>query len=364
MSGGQPAQTPAPSEDASSGARGGTQVGDVTPRAKNAATVDDLPPPGRESLRQRLSYWGYRAAWDSVAHLPELIVDPAPAAVGRLWATLGSAGQRAQLRANLARVMGHPSTDVLDRAVDDAYRSYTRYWMDSFRLHTMEPATVMANSDGHQLALVDDMVADGDGGILATAHLGSWDIGAMFTTERNWNMAVVAEVVEPRRLFDRFVDLRRQAGIDVFPLVRGGDMVDRMAGAVQRGGLATLLADRDLGRRGPIVEFFGEPCRLPAGTAVLARRTGRPVATGAFLARGPGEWTGHIQSRIDVSELSVVAGTQAIAHELEAMISQYPDQWHVFVPNWLVDREPDHPVAVSWRETGSWPTGWDPEAQQ
>ncbi len=332
--------------------------------AKHAATVDDLPPSGPESLRQRAGYWGYRSAWEGVAHLPAPVADPAPAAVGALWHRFGSDDQQAQLRANLTRVMDHPDPSDLDRAVAAAYRSYARYWMDSFRLHTMDPATVVANSTGHQLELVDEMVAEGDGGILATAHLGSWDIGAMFTTQRHWNMAVVAEVVQPRRLFDRFVQLRRRAGIEVFPLVRGGDMVDRMAGAIERGGLATLLADRDLGRRGPIVEFFGEPCRLPAGTAVLARRTGRPVATGAFLARDPGQWHGHIHSRIDISGLSVVAGTQAIAHELEGLIRQYPEQWHVFVPNWLVDREPAHPVAVAWRETGTWPVGWDPEAQQ
>lgn len=331
---------------------------------RSAATLADLPPAGPESLRQRLAYWQYRAAWGAVAQLPDSIAARAPARVGSLWERFGSDGQQAQLRANLDRIMGQPSPDELDRAVSGAYRSYTRYWMDSFRLHTMDPAEVVANSTSHQLHLVDEMVAGSDGGMLATAHLGSWDIGAMFTTQRDWNMAVVAEVVEPRRLFERFVHLRRQAGIEVFPLVRGGDMIDRMADAVGRGGLATLLADRDLGRRGPIVEFFGEPCRLPAGTAVLARRTGRPVAVGAFLAREPGHWHGHIHSRVDIAELSVVAGTQVVARELEGLIGTYPEQWHVLVPNWLVDREPDHPVSVAWRATGTWPHGWDPEAQQ
>lgn len=331
--------------------------------AKAAATVDDLPPPPPERLGQRLAYWQYRTAWEAVARLPGSVAAPAPRAVGTLWHLFGNDSQEAQVRANLARIMDHPDDAALDAAVKQAYESYSRYWLDSFRLHTMDPQEVAANSTGHQLELVDEMVAGDEGGILATAHLGSWDIGAMFTTQRNWGMAVVAEVVEPRRLFDRFVRLRRQAGIEVFPLVRGGDMVERMAGVIERGGLATLLADRDLGRKGPIVEFFGEPCRLPAGTAVLARRTGRPVAIGAFLARGPDQWHGHIQSRVDISHLSVVAGTQVVARELEAMIGQYPHQWHVFVRNWLVDREPDHPVARAWRETGTWPTGWDPEAQ-
>src|SRR5690606_5094780 len=153
------------------------------------------------------------------------------------------------------------------------------------------------------------------------------------TAQRNWGMAVVAEVVEPRRLFHRFVDLRRQAGIEVFPLVRGGDMVSRLEGVVRDGGLATLLADRDLGRKGPVIEFFGEPCRLPPGAAILARRTKRPVAVGAFLTRGDDGYHGVIHSVVDVAHLSVAEGTQVIGRELEGLISRAPEQWHVFVRN-------------------------------
>jgi KDO2-lipid IV(A) lauroyltransferase len=69
-----------------------------------------------------------------------------------------------------------------------------------------------------------------------------------------------------------------------------------MEGVVEGGGLATLLADRDLTRKGPVVEFFGEPCRLPPGTAVLARRTRRPVAVGAFLTSGPDTYHAVIHS--------------------------------------------------------------------
>jgi phosphatidylinositol dimannoside acyltransferase len=191
--------------------------------------------------------------------------------------------------------------------------------------------------------------------VLATCHVGSWDVGAFFTAQRRWGMVVVAEVVEPRRLFERFVALRQQAGIDVIPLVRGGAMLDQLETRVRHeGALATLLADRDLTRKGPIVAFFGEPCRLPPGTAALARRTGRPVAAGAFLTEGDDRFRALIRAPIDVAHLDVHAGTQAVAHELEALIRRSPEQWHVFVPNWLADREPDHPVAVAWREGRDW----------
>jgi len=313
---------------------------------RSHASLDALPPAPPETVSQRLTYWQYRMVWEAAARLPRPLAVKAPARIGRAWYHAASVRQKDQVRRNLSRVLGHPPADELEQVVKDAYVSYARYWLDAFRLHTMDPADVLARSSGQNLEAVDELVATGEGGILATCHLGSWDIGAFFTTQRNWRMAVVAELLEPRRLFERFVDLRRHAGIEVYPLVRGGDMIAKMEGVVRRGGLATLLADRDLTKTGPIVDFFGEPCRLPPGCAVLARRTGRPVAVGAFLTTGEDTFEAVIHDVLDIAHLSVEEGTQAVAHALQGLISLAPEQWHVFVRNWLADREPDHPMVT------------------
>lgn len=310
--------------------------------------LDELPPPPPEGLRDRAVYWQYRTVWDTAAHLPDAVARRLPRRLGRAWHRMASQQQRSQVRRNLRRVVPEASDSELRDLVRDAYVSYARYWLDSFRLHTMEAEEVVAAARTVGLEHVDAFRDSGRGGILATGHLGSWDVGAFFTSQRDWGMVVVAELVEPRRLFERFVDLRRGAGIDVIPLVRGGDMLDQLEQRVtERGQVATLLADRDLTRKGPIVELFGEPCRLPPGTAALARRTGRPVAAGAFFAEGDDGFLGAVHPPVRVDHLDVYDGTQVIAHELERLIRRAPEQWHVFVPNWLADREPDHPVVAA-----------------
>jgi KDO2-lipid IV(A) lauroyltransferase len=320
---------------------------------RDAAT--DLPPPPPETIKQRAVYWQYRSVWEAAARLPDRTARRIPGRIGRQWYRFASEAQKDQVRRNLVRVTRGELGDLdLERLVKDAYVAYARYWLDSFRLHTMDPAEVVAASKDEGLHHVDAFRDSGAGGILATGHLGSWDVGAFFTSQRQWGMVVVAEMVEPRRLFDRFVQLRRAAGIDVIPLVRGGNMLDQLEQRVtSEGALATLLADRDLTKKGPIVAFFGEPCRLPPGTAALARRTGRPVSIGAFLTSGDG-YHGVAHAPIDVAGLDVYAGTQAVATELEALIGRFPDQWHVFVRNWLADREPGHPVIAAWRAGEDW----------
>ncbi len=327
---------------------------DARSAERRAAALDALPPPTTESLSKRAVYLQYLAVWELVARMPEPVARRVPDRLGATWYRLAPERQRSQVRANLARVAGHPTTSELEVLVRDAYVSYARYWVDAFRLHRRDAADVAARCENENLGVVDEALAGGEGAILATAHLGSWDIGALWSTHRGWPMTVVAEVVEPRRLFERFVSLRRRAGIGVIPLVRGGDMLDRLEGVVRGGGLATLLADRDLTRKGPVVEFFGEPCRLPPGTAALARRTGRPVAVGAFVTQGDG-YRGVIQGdALDIAHLSVEDGTQAVARRLEDLIGRFPAQWHVFVRNWLEEREPEHPAVATWRAERGW----------
>jgi KDO2-lipid IV(A) lauroyltransferase len=288
--------------------------------------------------------------WRAVELLPPRVARGLPRRIGRIWSRAAPTAQREQVVRNLTRVLGRAPEAAL---VEEAFVSYARYWLDAFRLHRMDVEEVIRTASSVGLHHVDRIRDSGSGGILATAHLGSWDVGALWSSHRRWGMVVVAEVVEPRRLFERFVDLRVRAGLDVIPLVRGGAMLDELESSVERGGLATLLADRDLTRRGPIVEFFGEPCRLPAGTAALARRTGRPVATGAFLTSRE-RYHGVVLDPVDVSSLDLFDGTQVIAQQLETLIALEPTQWHVFVPNWLADREPDHPVVAKWRAGEDW----------
>lgn len=321
---------------------------------RRSASLADLPPAPPETLKQRAAYWQYRSVWEAAAVLPERLARRLPDRLGPAWYRGASSRQRDQVRRNLARVVPDASPADLDTLVRDAYVSYARYWLDSFRLHTMDGDEVVAASTGEGLEHVDAFRDSGEGGVFATGHLGSWDVGAFFTSQRRWGMVVVAELVEPRRLFERFVRLRQQAGIEVIPLVRGGDMLDQLQRRVEdSGALATLLADRDLTKKGPIVEFFGEPCRLPPGTAALARRTGRPVAAGAFFTRGDG-FHGYVRPPIEVADLDVYDGTQVVAAELEHLVRFAPEQWHVFVPNWLADREPDHPVVAAWRAGDDW----------
>ncbi len=320
-----------------------TRPGEEDPPRPGDSALAELPPAEPMSVGQWATYLQYLVVWEAVALLPDSLAPGVARRVGAVWHRFAPRRQRRQVAANQARAAGHPPAEQLDRLVRRAYEGYARYWIDAFRAHRLDVDDVLSSTTDEGTEIIDEVRADGRGAIVATGHIGSWDIGAFFSTARGWRLAVVAEVLQPRRLFERFVRLRENLGLEVVPLVRGGDMVGRLEAIVRDGGTATLLADRDLTKKGPVVEFFGEPCRLPPGPAALARRTGRPVIVGGFLTTPTG-WRTRILEPVDVAKLDIIDATQVIAEQLERLIGEEPEQWHVFVPNWLADREPEHPL--------------------
>jgi phosphatidylinositol dimannoside acyltransferase len=109
-----------------------------------------------------------------------------------------------------------------------------------------------------------------------------------------------------------------------------------------RNGAVALLCDRDLKGRGVAVEFFGERTTLPAGPVSLAIRTGAPLMPAAAYFGPDGTHRVVVRPPIELPEgvprsEAIAEGTQLLAAELEALIRQAPEQWHLLQPNWPSD---------------------------
>jgi lauroyl/myristoyl acyltransferase len=235
---------------------------------------------------------------------------------------------------------GSLSPAALRRAVQRAFDSYARYWVEAFRLPTMTPAELDAGMTYEGFDHITDARAAGTGAILVVPHLGCWDYAGAWVATRGVPLTVIVEPLEPPELFEWFAEFRRSLGMTVVPL--GPDAGNASMRALRNNELLVLLSDRDIGGGGVEVDFFGERTSLPAGPATLALRTGAPIIpVGAFyrgdlhhgLVRPPiaVERTGRL--RDDVQRI-----TQLVANELESLIRKAPEQWHLMQPNWPSDR--------------------------
>ena len=288
--------------------------------------------------KEDISAAGYLAGWSVVKHLPLPIARWVFNKVADKVSDNGKGMD--QLRRNLARVVG--PENVTAELVRKSMRSYMRYWMEAFRLQTIqnEPdlhRQLLAGLEGKEL--IDASLASDKGTILALTHSGNWDMAGVFLVGYDGPFTTVAERVKPERLFEAFVEYRESLGFKVIALT-GGEQppFEQLKEALNAGEVVCLLSERDLTRSGVEVDFFGEPCNMAAGSALLAQETGANLhAVHCFFDDSTPGWGMTVSEPIEVTDTQ--ATTQRIAHAFEGFLRRRPEDWHMLQPQWNVDVE-------------------------
>ncbi|MBM7775928.1 KDO2-lipid IV(A) lauroyltransferase [Actinokineospora baliensis] len=291
------------------------------------------------SWGERLADFGYGAGWRLVRTLPEGVAAGLFRGAADLAARREGPGAR-QLRANLARVVPKAGPAELDDLVRQSLRSYARYWMEAFRLPTMDHAAlhaeIGATMTGNEYIVA--ALAEGNGAVMALAHSGNWDAAGVWMAREHGKFTTVAERLKPESLYNRFVNYRESLGFEIIPAT-GGDknpaavLVERL----RQNKLICLLADRDLTPAGIPVNFFGEKTRMPGGPAYLAARTGAPlIPVGCWFTDHGWGLRMHPPVKVD-GVRGVPAATQALADVLAADIAAHPADWHMLQKLWISD---------------------------
>ena len=228
----------------------------ATPFLTVAAPAGDAARARLQRLAGAVTYGAYRTASGIVRTLPNFAADGFAVPAG-LGANLTRPERRAMIERQLRRVDPTLEGWRLRRAVQDAFDSYARYWIDTFRLPTL-PARVVEDgftTEGYN-EHIEGGLAEGRGVILALPHLGGWEWAGRWLTDQGHPVTVIVEQLDPPELFDWFVRLRRDLGMTVVPL--GPDAGRAVLKALADNEVVCLLCDRNIGAGGVEVEFFGE----------------------------------------------------------------------------------------------------------
>ncbi|MFC0598724.1 phosphatidylinositol mannoside acyltransferase [Streptomyces palmae] len=295
-------------------------------------------------MRERLTDALYGLGWSTVKKLPEPVaVRLGQRIADQVWKRRGSGVLR--LEANLARVCPDASPQRLAQLSRAGMRSYTRYWMESFRLPAWSRDRIKGGFTPADVHYLVDGLAAGRGVVLALPHMGNYDLaGAWVTTKLGVPFTTVAERLKPETLYDRFVAYRTGLGMEVLPHT-GGSAFGTLARRLRAGGLVCLVADRDLSASGVEVEFFGEAAKMPAGPARLAAQTGAlllPVTL--WYDRSP-IMRGRVHPPIEVPQgvsraKAAAVMTQELADAFASGIAEHPQDWHMLQRLWLADLDP------------------------
>ena len=300
-----------------------------------------------ERTREQVADLGYAAGWGVVKQAPRGVSSRAFQAVAD-FATVRNGGGTRQLRKNLRRVVGPGMSELrMDQLVGDALRSYSRYWLETFRLPKMDIRAVVERTDEQTWGRenIEAGLEAGKGVVVVLPHQGNWDVAGAWLVAHHGPFATVAERLKPDSLFDRFVDYRESLGFEIVPLTGGARApMDILRERLQENKVVCLLGDRDLAHTGVPVDFFGEPTRMPGGPAMLAARTGAALLPVGLWFTEDGGWGQRINPPVQIPDGSlrekVNAGTQALADGFAVEIAEHPADWHMLQRLWLADLPP------------------------
>jgi KDO2-lipid IV(A) lauroyltransferase len=294
-------------------------------------------------VRDRLTYILFRIGAAVFGALPESVARKLGIRAGAI-ASARKRTNRPLLASHMRRVLGSDASEsAVQESVDDMYRSYGRYWAETFWFRPKRRDAILKGVERVNFEPVHEAKAAGRGIVFALPHVGNWEIAGVIAEDLDLNLMAVAENLPNPRITDWFLDVRAKFGIDIVLTSdpqRRAKMIRRLKG----GGALALLADRDLTGKGIRVVFFGEETTMPAGPAALAELTSSvliPVVV--YFQDGPG-YRIEVGDPIEIPSSGTRAdrirlGTELVAEALESQIRKQPSQWHLFQPNWPSDAE-------------------------
>jgi KDO2-lipid IV(A) lauroyltransferase len=283
-----------------------------------------------------LEAFGVGAARRVAAALPDAAARRAGRALGRAAFALGV--RRAVTRANVARAFGaEMGVAEREQLARRAYEHLGTSFVEFLRLSTATEAALRAGVELHGEPHLAAARAAGRGAIVASGHLGNWEVAGAGVAAHGHPVTFVVQRLRNPRVDALVTAIRGGAGVAIVDRGMGLRGVHR---ALADNRLVFIMCDQDARRRGVFVPFFGVPASTPTGGAQLALRLGVPFlqcfATRAADGRHhvhflppiapPGGDSGRAGAEPD-EDGAVRALLGEFTRRLEAAIRRAPEQY-------------------------------------
>jgi len=166
---------------------------------------------------------------------------------------------------------------------------------------------------------------EGRGVLIATAHLGNWELSAFAHALMTEPMHVMVRPLDNPSI-DRLVEERRKLSGNC--LIDKRDAARAVIKALRRNEAVGILIDQNTATaEGVFVDFFGKPACAGSGFVKLAHRSQAAVIPGfALWNKTQGRYVLRFYPRVEMTG-DVQADTQRLHAAIEDVIRQYPDQW-------------------------------------
>jgi KDO2-lipid IV(A) lauroyltransferase len=235
---------------------------------------------------------------------------------------------------NLAMAFPEISAGARSRIIDGVFRSVGRVLVALARFPAIDRISY-EGFENYQAAK-----AQGRGVLIATAHLGNWELSAFAHALMTEPMNVMVRPLD-NPLVDRLVESRRTLSGN--RLIFKKEAARSVLKALKNNEPVGILIDQNTTpAEGVFIDFFGKPACAGTAFAKLAFHSQAPVIPGfALWNEQTRSYAIHFRPEVPITG-DTAADTQRIHAVLEEAIRENPDQWLWIHRRWK-SRPPGEP---------------------
>lgn len=289
-------------------------------------------------MREWLEYAAVRMLRALVRFLPHRVVNWLGTILGLTFYTFDRAHRRVAER-NVAAALPLRTEADRRRIVRGAFAHFGRLLFALLKFSTLSPAALLKCAEFEGDERVRLAHAHGKGVLFVTGHFGFWELQAIIHPLWLPPMAVMARVLDNRRLNALLESIRTRTGNEV--IYRRGAM-RRVMRLLQGGHSVGILIDQHVMSRDAIyVDFFNRPAATTSAVAALALRTGARIVPLFALPAGPGRYRLVYEHPVELppedSPDAVRELTQRCTDVLEMYVRRHPELWLWMHRRWRED---------------------------
>ncbi|MCP4684067.1 MAG: lysophospholipid acyltransferase family protein [bacterium] len=252
---------------------------------------------------------------------------------------------------NLKQGMGDGLSDEqISEIVRSVFRNIGRMFIEFARFGKTKPDDVNRIVVGKGAEGFREALEKGNGGFLATAHFGNWELLGAWVAAQGFPVDLLV-ATQHNPLVDRMInDFRSSMGVGIVELTTSSRGVFKTLRANR---IAATAPDQHAPAGTVIMDFFGRPASIARGPALFAIRCKCPVIP-VLLRRE--RYDRHVLIAGDLiyppnsgdEDADVTAMTERYVRFIEENIRLYPDQWLWTHNRWkLSKKEGNHGQAAT-----------------
>jgi KDO2-lipid IV(A) lauroyltransferase len=297
------------------------------------------------SQKNRLQIWAeYSLASTLMRALKSLPLPAAEATARGITRLLDLAAPRLRHVAmkNLSFALPELAEPERRRIVDGVFENISRMLIALARFPSLNASNISQWIGYEGFEHYASAKQEGRGVLIATAHLGNWELSAFAHALMTEPMQIMARPLD-NPLIDRLVEMRRT--LTGNRLINKRDAARAVMKALRSNEAVGILIDQNTAvNEGVFVDFFGKLACAGSGFVKLAYRSQAPVIPGfALWDTNRKRYVLRFYPRVEMTG-DLQTDTQRLHSILEGIIRQYPDQWMWIHRRWKTRRPDEAPL--------------------